>query len=117
MLRTNLISEGFPMRRGWSVLVALAVAGLTACAGPAATKADRVVINVQDLLGVKDDVNVHVWYEPGTIPKVADAVTAALSKLDPQNASYFSAQKERYLTSYKAVTDKIAALKAKYPGV
>src|SRR5256714_7485028 len=183
------------MRRGWSVVLALAIGAVTACAGPATTpsggpaiavlgtenfygdllaqigdsrvnassilsdpnvdpheyeaspaaaklvadaklvivngigydswmdkligaspKPDRVVINVQDLLGVTDDVNVHVWYEPGTMPKVADAVTAALSKLDPQNASYFSAQKDKYLTSYKAVTDKIAALKAKYAG-
>ena len=183
------------MRRGWSVLVALAVAVVTACAGPATApsagpqvavlgtenfyadllaqiggsrvnatsilsdpnvdpheyeaspaaaklvadskliiengigyddwmdkliraspRPDRVVINVQDLLGVKDDVNVHVWYEPGTMPKVADAAIAALSKLDPQDASYFAAQKEKYLTSYKAITDKIAALKATYAG-
>ena len=48
----------------------------------ASTKPDRIVINVQDLLGVKDDVNVHVWYDPATMPKVADAATDALSKLD-----------------------------------
>ena len=184
------------MRRGWSVLVALAIAAVTACAGPEATapsagaaiavlgtenfyadllaqiggarvsaasilndpnvdpheyeaspaaaklvansrlvivngigyddwmdkligaspRADRIVINVQDLLGVKDDVNVHVWYEPGTMPKVADAVTAALSKLEPQSASYFAAQQQKYLASYKTVTDKIAALKGRYAG-
>src|SRR5438132_6044841 len=39
----------------------------------ASTKPDRVVINVQELLGAKDDVNVHVWYDPATMPKVADA--------------------------------------------
>ena len=82
----------------------------------ASPRADRVVINVQDLLGVKDDVNVHVWYAPGTMPKVADAATAALSQLDPQNASYFAAQKQKYLASYGRITDKIAALKGKYAG-
>src|SRR5438552_18123981 len=82
----------------------------------ASTKSDRVVINLQDLLGVKDDVNVHVWYDPATMPKVAEAATAALAKLDPQNAAYFSAQKTRYLDGLKTVTDKIASLKAKYPG-
>ena len=81
----------------------------------ASTKSDRVVINVQDLLGVKDDVNVHVWYDPATMPKVAEAATAALAKLDPQNAAYFSAQKTRYLDALKTVNDKIASLKAKYP--
>jgi zinc/manganese transport system substrate-binding protein len=82
----------------------------------ASTKTDRVVINVQDLLGLKDDVNVHVWYDPATMPKVADAATDALSKMDPQNAAYFAAQKAKYLAGLKAISDKIAALKAKYAG-
>ena len=82
----------------------------------AATRPDRVVINVQDILGVKDDVNVHVWYDPATMPKVADAATEALSKLDPQNAAYFAAQKAKYLAALKAISDKVGALKAKYAG-
>jgi zinc/manganese transport system substrate-binding protein len=82
----------------------------------ASTKPDRVVINVQDILGVKDDVNVHVWYDPATMPKVADAATTALAKLDPQNAAYFTAQKAKYLDALKPVNDKIASLKAKYAG-
>ena len=82
----------------------------------ASTKPDRIVINVQDLLGVKDDVNVHVWYDPATMPKVADAATDALSKLDPQSAGYFAAQKAKYLAGLKAISDKIAALKTKYTG-
>ena len=82
----------------------------------ASTKPGRVVINVQDILGVKDDVNVHVWYDPATMPKVADAATAALAKLDPENAAYFSAQEAKYLGALKNVSDKIASLKAKYPG-
>jgi zinc/manganese transport system substrate-binding protein len=82
----------------------------------ASTKPDRVVINVQDVLGVKDDVNVHVWYDPATMPKVADAATAALAKLDPQNAAYFAEQKLKYLAALKPLNDKVASLKAKYAG-
>ena len=82
----------------------------------ASTKPDRVVINVQDILGVKDDVNVHVWYDPATMPKVAEATTAALAKLDPQNAAYFAEQKTKYLAALKPLNDKIAALKTKYAG-
>src|SRR5213593_1676812 len=77
----------------------------------ASTKPDRVIINVQDLLGVKDDVNVHVWYDPNTMPKIADAAAAALAKLEPQNAAYFSEQKAKYLAALKPVNDKIATLK------
>ncbi len=82
----------------------------------ASTKPDRVIINVQDLLGVKDDVNVHVWYDPNTMPKIADAAATALAKLEPQNAAYFSEQKAKYLAALKPVNDKIATLKAKYAG-
>jgi len=82
----------------------------------ASTKPDRVVIRVQDILGVKNDVNVHVWYDPATMPKVADAAAAALAKIDPQNATYFSEQKAKYLAGLKPVNDKVAALKAKYSG-
>ena len=82
----------------------------------ASTKADRVVINVQDILGVKDDVNVHVWYDPATMPKVAEGTTAALAKLDPQNAAYFAQQQARYVAALKPLNDKIVSLKAKYPG-
>src|ERR1700737_373294 len=39
----------------------------------ASTKPDRIVINVQQLLGLKDDVNAHIWYDPATMPKVAAA--------------------------------------------
>jgi len=82
----------------------------------ASNKPDRVVVNVQEVLGVKDDVNVHVWYEPATMPKVADTATAALTKIDPQNAAYYTAQKAKYLAALKPPNDKIAALRTKYTG-
>jgi zinc/manganese transport system substrate-binding protein len=80
----------------------------------ASTKPDRIVIRVQDVLGAKGDANVHVWYDPATMPRVADAVAAALARIDPQNAAYFSEQKAKYLAALKPVDDKIAALKARY---
>ncbi len=82
----------------------------------ASTKPDRIVITVQELLGLKDDVNAHIWYDPGTMPKVADAVAAALAKLDPQNASYFAAQKASYLAAFRPIDEQIAQLKANYAG-
>ena len=82
----------------------------------ASPRSGRLVIDVQQVLGVAADVNAHVWYDPATMPKVADAAAAALSKLDPQNASYFAAQQARYLAALKPIDDKIAALKAKYSG-
>lgn len=82
----------------------------------ASPKSSRVVINVQQLLGLSSDTNSHIWYDPGTMPKVATAVEAALAKMEPGNAAYYSAQLTAYLASLKPLTDKIAELKAKYAG-
>ena len=82
----------------------------------ASTKPDRVVLNVQDILKKGDGDNAHVWYDPATMPKVAEAATAALSKLDPQSAGYFATQQAKYLAALKPIDDKIASLRAKYTG-
>ena len=82
----------------------------------AAPDPTRVVINVQQLLGVGDDVNVHIWYDPGTMPKVAQAATTALSQLDPANAAYYAANEQAYLASLQPLTAEIALLKGKYSG-
>jgi zinc/manganese transport system substrate-binding protein len=82
----------------------------------ASTRPDRVVLNVQDILKKADDDNAHVWYDPATMPAVAEAATAALSRLDPQDAGYFAAQKTKFLAALKPIDAKIAALKATYRG-
>jgi zinc/manganese transport system substrate-binding protein len=82
----------------------------------ASPNSSRVVINVQQLLGLPDDVNVHVWYDPATMPKVAAATEAALAQIEPTNAAYFSARERMYVASLSAITDRVATLKANYAG-
>jgi len=82
----------------------------------ASPKADRVVIEVQQVLGVADDVNPHVWYDPKAMPKVAEAASAALSKLDPANASAYAKQKDAYVLALQPLNEKIAQIKTKYSG-
>ncbi|HXX59672.1 MAG TPA: zinc ABC transporter substrate-binding protein [Candidatus Sulfotelmatobacter sp.] len=82
----------------------------------AAPDPSRVVIDVQQLLGVADDVNVHIWYDPGTMPRVAQAATTALSRLDPADAADFAANEQAYLAALQPVTDEIATLKVRYSG-
>jgi len=82
----------------------------------ASSKADRVVLNVQNIIKKADGDNAHVWYDPATMPAVAEAAAAELAKLDPQDASYFADQKAKYLGALKAIDDKIAALRAKFDG-
>jgi zinc/manganese transport system substrate-binding protein len=82
----------------------------------ASPNGSRVVINVQQLLGLGSDANAHIWYDPGTMPAVAAATEAALAKLEPANATYFAAREQAYLASLAPLVAKIAELKAKFSG-
>lgn len=78
----------------------------------------RLVIDVQDLLGLPNDTpNPHLWYSPKTMPAVAKAVATDLSKLDPAHASLFMANEVRFQASLQPWFNAIAAFKAKYSGV
>jgi zinc/manganese transport system substrate-binding protein len=82
----------------------------------ASPNGSRVVINVQQLLGLGNDANAHVWYDPGTMPAVAAAAEAALANLEPANATYFAARVQAYLASLAPLAAKIAELKARFSG-
>jgi zinc/manganese transport system substrate-binding protein len=83
----------------------------------ATPSASRTVIDVQHLLGLPDSTpNPHLWYNPTTMPKVATSIAAALGKIDPAHASYFTANAATFTASLAAWTNAIAAFKAKYPG-
>ena len=82
----------------------------------AAPNSSRKVIAVQDLLGLPADTpNPHLWYKPGTMPAVANAVAADLAALQPAHASYFKANAAAFISSLTAWNNAIAAFKAKYP--
>jgi zinc/manganese transport system substrate-binding protein len=83
----------------------------------AAPNPRRKVIVVQNLLGLPDSTpNPHLWYQPGTMTAVANAVAADLSALQPAHASYFKANAAAFASSLTAWTKALAAFKAKYPG-
>ena len=57
----------------------------------AAPNSGRKVIDVQQLLGLPDSTpNPHLWYNPGTMPAVANAIAADLAALQPAHAAYRS---------------------------
>ncbi len=82
----------------------------------AAPSSSRKVIVVQNLLGLPDSTpNPHLWYKPGTMPAVANAIAADLAALQPAHASYFKANAAAFIGSLTAWNNAIAAFKAKYP--
>jgi zinc/manganese transport system substrate-binding protein len=77
----------------------------------------RKVIDVQNLLGLPDSTpNPHLWYSPETMPKVAGAIAADLSKLSPAHAAYFRANVTRFDKSLQPWLTAIAQFKAAYAG-
>jgi zinc/manganese transport system substrate-binding protein len=77
----------------------------------------RQTIVVQKLLGLPESTpNPHLWYKPATMPAVARALVAALSKLAPAHAAYFQANAARFDRSLQPWYAAIARFKARYPG-
>ena len=83
----------------------------------AVPSSSRKVLVVQKLLGLPDSTpNPHLWYKPGTMTAVANAVAADLAALRPAHAAFFKANAAAFTKSLKPWTTAIAAFKAKYPG-
>ena len=78
----------------------------------------RTVIDVQRLLNLPDSTpNPHLWYDPATMPKVADAVAGALSDIQPAHAAYFKANAAAFTASLGPLNAAIASFKSAYAGV
>jgi zinc/manganese transport system substrate-binding protein len=78
----------------------------------------RRVINVQHLLNLPDSTpNPHLWYDPTTMPRVADAVAASLSAIQPAHRAYFEANAAAFTASLGRLTAAIASFRSAYAGV
>jgi zinc/manganese transport system substrate-binding protein len=78
----------------------------------ATSAAAAPVVSAAEVTKTPDGANPHLWYSPTAVNAVADAVTAELSKIDPQAAGYFSERRTAFTTSlqpYTALIDKIKA--------
>ena len=75
------------------------------------------VIVVQKLLGLPDSTpNPHLWYDPATMPKVADAIADNLAALQPSHAAYFRANAKTFASSLTPWINAIGTFKQHDPG-
>jgi zinc/manganese transport system substrate-binding protein len=82
----------------------------------AAPSASRKVLVVQQLLGLPDSTpNPHLWYKPGTMTAVANAIANDLAAIQPAHASYFKANAAAFASSLTAWTTALTAFKTTYP--
>ncbi len=82
----------------------------------AAKSANRRAIVVADLLHKAKGSNPHLWYDPATMPAVAQAVTAALVASDPAGQAGYAARLQQVLASLQALQARVAALRQTYGG-
>ena len=77
----------------------------------------RKVINVQQLLGLPDSTpNPHLWYDPATMPAVANAIATDLAAIQPAHAAYFKANAAKFVASLSPWIQAIAAVQGEVPG-
>ena len=82
----------------------------------AAPNPHRQVIDVRALLALpRDTVNPHLWYDPRTMPAVAQAAAQAFAALDPPHAAIFRANAQRFAASLDPWKAALAALRSRYP--
>jgi zinc/manganese transport system substrate-binding protein len=84
----------------------------------ASPQADRKVLDVGALLGLRDGANPHQWYSPRSVRRVSAAIVAAYDRLDPAGAAYFAGRRrafeKRDLARYDALRGEI---RRRYAGV
>ena len=83
----------------------------------ASPSSSRKVIVVQNVLGLPHNTpNPHLWYDPKTMPAVAQVMATKLASLQPSHAAYFRANLAKFNTSLQPWLAAIASFKAQYPG-
>src|SRR5438309_156882 len=82
----------------------------------ASPRRDRKLIVVGSLMGRKDGDNPHVWYDPATMPRLAQVVADTLVGLDPANAASYRSWLGAFTASMKRLNDEVARLRARYAG-
>jgi zinc/manganese transport system substrate-binding protein len=84
----------------------------------ASPQSGRAVLNVGDLLGLKEGANQHLWYFPSDVFAVVDRIVADYDRLDPGDTAYFAQQKQRFENVSLARYDQLRReIRARYAGV
>jgi zinc/manganese transport system substrate-binding protein len=77
----------------------------------------RTIIDIGQITGIQPGGNPHRWYSPNDVAKVADAITAALTHVDPAGAGYYTDRRRAFETTGLADYHRlIADIRAHYAG-
>lgn len=82
----------------------------------ASPSSHRQVLDVARLLGHRAGDNPHFWYDPTSVVKVADAITARYASIDPADAGYFDQRRSNFTVALEPYLGEIAAIAQKFSG-
>ncbi len=74
------------------------------------------VVNAGDVLGLKAGDNPHVWYDPDSVDRVCQAITAALKDLNPAGSEYFEARAKDYAGRLAPYHEAVARIRKRFAG-
>ena len=77
----------------------------------------RAVVSAAAVMGRKPGDNPHLWYDPATLPRVAEAIASVLTAADSAHAADYAANLNALTSALKRIDVRVAALRARYKGV
>ncbi|MGS1118433.1 metal ABC transporter solute-binding protein, Zn/Mn family [Castellaniella sp. UC4442_H9] len=78
---------------------------------------ERRIIVASQLMETPPGANPHLWYDPRTMPKVATAITDALSGLDPEGRPTYQGNLAHVLRALDELQHTISALRTRHAGI
>jgi zinc/manganese transport system substrate-binding protein len=78
----------------------------------------RVVLNVGDLLGLREGDNPHRWYFPANVRSVIGQIVADYDRLEPKASGYFAERRAAFETTALARYERLRQeIRSSYAGV
>lgn len=77
----------------------------------------RRLLDVAALLGKRSGDNPHFWYDPESVMKVADRITAEYRSIDSADSSYFDQRRSAFATSLQPYVQRLAEIKQRFSGL
>lgn len=74
------------------------------------------VVSAAEIAGSGDGDNPHLWYDPALLPRMAEAITAALRELSPEDGDVFAARSRTWQQDLQPYQDELASLRAAAAG-
>lgn len=78
-----------------------------------ADKSKNYLRVADDLMNKKEGDNEHIWYDPRTMPKLANTLADKFAKKDPADKATFKANAKKYIASLDDLNTLINKLKSK----